>query len=695
MQVRETTLQELIGGPKQFRVPLFQRTYTWRTIDHAQLWNDILSQYDDLIQADAEGVAPPIGGHFIGSFVLAPTASNAALPAFLVVDGQQRLTTLLLALCALREVAAAGDPQAGDRITKQFLVNEYAEHEDKWKFVPTEQDRKSFFACIDGHTPTAGDLIGSAYRFFEQQLAMPGPDEEPLNYRVVEQVIVSKLTIIDITAQHGDNVYRIFESLNATGVGLTQADLLRNYLFMLLPTRGNAVYREVWLPMQDRLGVENLEGLARVDLRRRGIDVREDEVYRTQQARLEPLAHDEAAVEAEVRDLAIQANRYSKILEPATEPNAQIRRGLAFLQRWGAATAYPLVMYLYEKRDEGVIDDDQMGEILLNVEGFLVRRLLVGVQSRNLNRIFVQLVSYLRQHSDEPVLDAIRYQLSTERKYWASDDDVRTAARKRTFYQFGRATQRRMVLERLEESYGHKEQGELAALQVSVEHIMPQSLSVEWAEMLKASGEDPGQVHRELVHTLGNLTLSGYNSELSNIPFERKQQIYEASHLSLNEDLTSQDTWSRTEIEARADELAERAISIWPGPVPGASDPSGTFDWSRVHAAIASIPDGCWTTYGDLAVLGGTSAQAVGNHIASLPSIPKAYRVLTADGAISQGFHWSSPSDSRQPIEVLEEEGISFSEDGHADPARRASSDELLLLLGQLDVEDLIEEETV
>jgi alkylated DNA nucleotide flippase Atl1 len=695
MQVRETSLQELIGGPKQFRVPLFQRTYTWRSIDHAQLWNDILNQYDDLVHADAAGAVPAVGGHFIGSFVLAPTASNAALPAFLVVDGQQRLTTLLLALCALREVAASSDPQAADRITKQFLINEYAENDDKWKFVPTEQDRKSFFACIEGHIPASSDLIVSAYHFFEQQLALPGPDEEPLNYRVVEQVIVSKLSIIDITAQHGDNIYRIFESLNATGVGLTQADLLRNYLFMLLPTRGNAVYKEVWLPMQESLGVENLEGLARVDLRRRGTDVREDEVYRTQQARLEPLAHDEAAIEAEICDLAVRANHYQKLLEPLSEPHPQIRRGLTFFQRWGANTAHPLVMFLYEKRDEGVIDDDQFGVALLNVESFLVRRLLVGVQSRNLNRIFIQLVIYLRQHPEEPILEAVRYQLSTERKYWASDDDVRTAARRRTFYQFGRALQRRMVLERLEESYGHKEQGELAVLQVSVEHIMPQSLSVEWAEMLKSSGEDPGQVHRELVHTLGNLTLSGYNSELSNIPFERKQQIYEASHLSLNKDLTNQGSWGRAEVEARADELAEMAISIWPGPVPGASEPGGTFDWSRVHVAIASIPDGCWTTYGDLAVLGGTSAQAVGNHIAALPSILKAYRVLTAEGKISEGFRWYSPSDTRDPQKVLGAEGITFSDDGRADPGRRASSDDLLSLVGQLDLEDLIEGETV
>ena len=129
-------------------------------------------------------------------------------------------------------------------------------------------------------------------------MALPGPDDEPLDLALLESVIVSKLAIVDITAQHGDNVHRIFESLNATGVGLTQADLLRNYMFMLLPTRDKVVYEEVWRPMQELLGADNLEGLARVDLRRRGIDVRDDDVYRAQQARLQPIEHDEAEVEA-------------------------------------------------------------------------------------------------------------------------------------------------------------------------------------------------------------------------------------------------------------------------------------------------------------------------------------------------------------------------------------------------------------
>jgi len=692
VQVKETTLQELIGGSKQFRVPLFQRTYSWRLQDHARFWRDILSQYGHLRQAMDSGTAKT-GGHFIGSFVLAPSPSPAATPAFLVVDGQQRLTTLLLALCALRGAAAPTDPQAQERITNLFLINQYCEGELRWKFVPTEQDRPSFFGCVEGHVPSSEDLVVVAFRFYERQLALPGPDEEPLDYRLLEQVVVSRLSIVDITTEKSDNVYRIFESLNATGVGLTQGDLLRNYFFMLLPTRGADVYKHVWLPMEKELGTANLEGLARVDLLRRGIDVREDDVYREQQTRFDNLGTSEAVVEAEIRDLALRATHYAKIIQPEKEPDDAVHRHLAFFQRWKATTTHPLIMFLYDLLDAGVMDASQMAEILLNVESFLVRRLLVGVQSRNLNRIFVQLVQYLRQHPDEPTLATVRYQLSGERKYWATDDELKSAVQHRPFYHVGRAIQRRMVLERLEESFDHKEQGELAALPLSVEHIMPQSLSAAWMELLAASGEDPAALHSELLHTLGNLTLSGYNGELSNDPFERKQQIYDASLLSLNHELGGHQGWARSDIEQRGRDLADRAIHIWPAPVPGVAEATGTFDWSRVHAAIASIPDGWWTTYGDLGQIAGTSGQAVGYHVANAPSLPKAYRVLTSEGKISEGFHWASPDDARDPLVLLESEGVLFS-NGHADPARHATAEELLRLMGQLDVEDLIEEGT-
>jgi uncharacterized protein with ParB-like and HNH nuclease domain len=201
MRVTETTLQELVGGPKQFRVPLFQRTYTWKERDHAQLWRDILAQYE----LSRPGAAPTNGqdGHFIGSFVLAPTPAPATLPAYLVVDGQQRLTTLTLALCALRDASAAEDASAFDRITNQYLVNQYAkETQDQWKFVPTEDDRHEYFACVKANHAGAGKgLISKAYRFFEVQMALPGPDDEPLDLALLESIIVSKLAIVDITTR--------------------------------------------------------------------------------------------------------------------------------------------------------------------------------------------------------------------------------------------------------------------------------------------------------------------------------------------------------------------------------------------------------------------------------------------------------------------------------------------------------------
>jgi alkylated DNA nucleotide flippase Atl1 len=693
MRVTETTLQELVGGPKQFRVPLFQRTYTWKERDHAQLWRDILGQYEVSLPGAPFGHGQD--GHFIGSFVLAPTPSSATLPAYLVVDGQQRLTTLTLALCALRDAAAAHDPTAFDRITNQYLINQYAkEASDRWKFVPTEDDRKEYFACIKADHAGAGKgLISKAYRFFEVQMALPGPDDQPLDLALLESVIVSKLAIVDITAQQGDNVHRIFESLNATGVGLTQADLLRNYMFMLLPSRDRVVYEEVWRPMQELLGADNLEGLARVDLRRRGLDVRDDDVYRAQQARLQPIEHDEAAVEAQIRDLAARAVHYRRILVPSQEPHAGVRRGLEFLARWKATTTHPLVMFLYELRDEDRLAADEMADILLNLESFLVRRLLVGVSTKNLNRIFIQMVGPLRQ-TDGSMLDAVRHQLSTERKFWATDEEIRTAARSRPFYYYGRAEQRRMVLERLEESYGHREQAGLSALSLSVEHILPQSLSAEWITELTDAGDDAEAVHRELVHTLGNLTLTAYNSELSNKPFERKQQIYGDSHLSLNKDLVAHSRWCLSQIETRAAELAERAIKIWPAPVAGVADAAQGFDWSRMHAAIAAIPDGRWTAYADLAALAGTAAQAVGNHIATNPSLAKAYRVMTIDGRVSEGFAWSDPTDSRDPIDVLRAEGVQFDETGRATAECRLTADDLQALLGWFDPGDDLPDES-
>jgi uncharacterized protein with ParB-like and HNH nuclease domain len=246
MHAKETQLKELLVGEKQFHVPLFQRRYTWGLEQHTQLWRDIMTQYEALAAAQLEGrVAHFNGTHFIGSFVLAPTNTGASHVArFLVVDGQQRLTTLTLALCALRdawgEIDHEGAQRSVEEINELYLINKFRSGAERFKLLPTQNDRPAYFALIDGvSTGSAeGSLLDEAYRFFLAKISetMAAEEEDAIELDRLKTVLVGQLSVVDITADPDDNVHRIFESLNATGVELDQGDLLRNYIFMLLPT---------------------------------------------------------------------------------------------------------------------------------------------------------------------------------------------------------------------------------------------------------------------------------------------------------------------------------------------------------------------------------------------------------------------------------------------------------------------------
>ncbi|HCF99015.1 MAG TPA: hypothetical protein DEV93_00560 [Chloroflexi bacterium] len=316
MKAGETNLNELIvRGDRQYQVPLYQRPYTWGEENWKQLWADLLNQYYVLKSGSSQLRQ---SAHFFGSFVLAPfnvTARSAA--SFLVVDGQQRLTTVFLLLAALRDTAAAGDSAEFDRY-QGLLTNERARRdEDRPRLVPTQSDRPAFQAVVEGRPQDAGgSKIGQAYRYFLAQLAKDDEDGDTFDADQMQRVVLDRLAIVEITADRDDNPHRIFESLNARGVPLTQADLLRNYIFMLLPTRGERLYRDVWLPMQEALGPDHMVGLARVDLQRRGVDANLGDVYRLQQERLSAFSDDEALLEAEVRDFALRSQYYRCFVEP-------------------------------------------------------------------------------------------------------------------------------------------------------------------------------------------------------------------------------------------------------------------------------------------------------------------------------------------------------------------------------------------
>lgn len=664
----ETTLQHLLEGSKQYRVPLYQRTYSWETKQLRQLWEDVVGLAEDRVTRDST--------HFIGSVVLAPSPGNGptGVPQYLVVDGQQRLTTLTLLLCAIRDHRAAHeDPIHRGRMNDLYLTNPYKPEAQRLKVMPTQTDREAYQACVDS-TPHAGgrDSIGAAYRFFAAKLVELDDPDDPFDIERLENAVISGLTLVSITTNHGDNAHRIFESLNNTGAALSQADLLRNYLFMRLPTRGEQVYRSLWLPLQDQLKTaKNLELLFWLDLVQDDARVKQTDTYSGQQDRLDRLEGEEA-IEADVARLCGLGALLHTILTPETESHAGVRTRLQRLDEWGTTTVYPLLLHLLDRRRQGTATSDEIASAMLYVESFFVRRQIIGRATAGINRILLQLVTEMDR--TRPVDLAVHDYLSTGRKHYADDDEIRTLIRTVPYYLNGRAKQRTSILRWLEAEHGSKEPVDLSSL--TIEHVLPQTSTDEWEQAVSPDlepGETYEQVHNALVHTLGNLTLTGYNSELSNSPFDVKRAQLDKSGLVMNQDIAAQSEWGRPQIHARADALAERIIATWPGPLAGAK-PGTNVQWNLMNTALAAMPAGSWTTAGDIAAVVGTTTQAVLARLGSVPT-PHAHRVLQAGGLLSD--------DSR---DLLRAEGLEFDEHGRASLEQRLSFEDLAEASG-LDLE--------
>lgn len=509
----ETSLQKLLEGTKQYQVPLYQRTYQWGIDQLRRLWGDVAALAEDR-GAQGSGVT-----HFIGSLVLAPSPAlgPTGVQGFLVVDGQQRLTTLTLLLCAIRDHRAATETrQHFDRINEKYLINKWEDGAPA-KLMPTQADRGSYLACVHA-SPQAGgdDAVGAAYRFFRARLLDLDDPDDLLDIQRVEEAVISGLSVVAVTAQQGDNAHRIFESLNNTGLRLTQGDLLRNYLFMRLPARGEHVYRTLWLPLQDLLSSDDLELLFWLDLVQRDETVKQGDTYAVQQARLDRLG-DEDAVEREIARLAQLGRLLATILDPDQEPHPGVRSGLQRLDAWGTTTVYPILLHLLERRARGAADDAQVVAALGWLESYLVRRVVSGKATSNLNRILLRAAPEIA--GKDPVDAALRTYLSTGRKFWATDTQIRQAARTVSYYWSGRAAQKALILRWLEESLGSKEPVIFKGL--TLEHVLPQTATAAWQAMLAedlADGEELETVYQSLLHTIGNITLTGYNTKLEQQP---------------------------------------------------------------------------------------------------------------------------------------------------------------------------------
>jgi len=543
MKASESKLQQILEGTKQYVVPLYQRTYSWKKSEWEIFWNDLLELYE------RDNPRP----HFLGSIVTMPiTSVPEGINKYLLIDGQQRLTTIFILLSVIRDAATKSEEnetQISEEINDTFLVNRFKKNLDRYKLQPTKKDCEAFYHIIQSQSLIPESIISECYSFFEKKIKQIKIDLEKL-----KQVVCSNLSIISIVLNQDDDPYLVFESLNAKGKSLTQADLIRNYFFMLINEENQeTVYTHSWYPMETLLE-DNLTEFIRHYLTKDGREVKQNDVYFEIKSNI-----NQNNVHSKIENIVKFSEYYSKLINPDLEENEKIRNSLLRLNRLEVLTIYPFLLNCYDDWKESKITGEDFQEILQTLENFLLRRFVCNVQTRGLNRIFSVLYSQISKEitlNSNKLVEQLKLSLQTHD--YPNDIEFKKNLVTIKLYGGNRSEKGKIILESLEKSFNHKEQVSLD--KVSIEHIMPQTITSWWKIHL---GEDWAITHDLLVHTIGNLTLTGYNPELYNGDFYTKKNHFKKSHVNLNQYFSDKDCWRREDIETRSEYLADIALQIW------------------------------------------------------------------------------------------------------------------------------------
>lgn len=549
MEARPSKITEFFDGTKQMMVPLFQRSYEWTAKDWETLWTDLLEQYE---RSEEDTVAT----HFTGAIVTAPARSvPVGVSKFLVIDGQQRLTTVAVLICAMRTFL---DPESKEykRLTK-LLINEHYDELDYFKLLPTQPDRPAFQALVAAK-PQSGTRFTEALEFFKNKIAGTDSDGEKLDLDRLTNAIQNRLTVVAIHLGDADDPYLIFESLNAKGAPLTQADLIRNYLLLRLHSNAQQEsYEEAWLPMQALLPGEHLTEFMRQFLMMTGEEVAKSAIYSVLKRRL--LSVSDASIASELQRMQQASRLYAEIVGLKKPVDENIATGLGRLRRWDIATANPFVLKLVEAKSNGAVSAADVAKCLATVESFAVRRTVCGVPTNQLKRIFLSVAKEM-PNADIPAWLTKTLATGTSGRRWPKDEEFKESLLRYRAYA-PPIDRCKFLLETLEEHHGHKEPAIFES--ATIEHVMPQTLNAEWRTMLGAGAND---IYEKWLDLLGNLTLTGYNSELSNDPFPKKKARLSESHFEMNKWIAARDQWTDTELRERTELVFMKAKAIWPRP---------------------------------------------------------------------------------------------------------------------------------
>jgi uncharacterized protein with ParB-like and HNH nuclease domain/predicted transport protein len=559
MKATEAKLLDFLRKSPQFVIPIYQRTYSWTEKECRQLWDDILRT----------GSNDSVSVHFIGSIVyiekgLSQVSSQSPL---LVIDGQQRLTTVTLLIAALAKALGDVEPVDGfspRKLRNYYLLNPEEEGERRYKLLLSQTDKTTLISILaSNETPKEPSVrVTQNFTHFEAWIGGYKSDLTAICKGL------AKLVVVDIALNRDqDNPQLIFESMNSTGRELSQADLIRNFVLMgLEPHLQTHLYEQYWRPMEVGFGQQAYSAQFDSFMRhylivKTGEIPNVNEVYEAFKKHARSTEAAKAGVEVLVKDIRDFA-RYFCAIALEAEPNPELKAAFDDIRELKVDVAYPFLMELYSDYAAGILPTSDFVAAVRLVDAYVFRRYVCSVPTNSANKTFATFAKALKK---DHYLESIRAHFLGMSSYRRFPDDEEFSRELQTRDVYTGNTRRNYWLRRLE-NFDRKER--VPVNEYTIEHILPQNenLSHQWRAAL---GPEWERIRNTWLHTIGNLTLTGYNSEYSDRPFTEKRDMkggFKESPLRLNEDLRLLDQWNEDAIQARAARLAEKALQVWPAP---------------------------------------------------------------------------------------------------------------------------------
>jgi uncharacterized protein with ParB-like and HNH nuclease domain len=565
MKANETNLNKFLSqNDTQFVIPVYQRNYDWKHSQCKQFIDDILEVGDN----------KNIPAHFLGSIVYVhdDLYTTGEIDELVIIDGQQRLTTLTLVYIVLYKLAQKlEDGSLENRINETYLINKFAEDEEKLKLRPTENNDVAlkFLLSQDGNEDFQEfSKLVENYNYLESRINRQ-------NYKVVLHGI-DKLVFVEISLdRRNDNPQKIFESLNSTGLELSQADLIRNYILMGLDNKTQKnIYENYWKKIE-HLAKDNDSNESRVSDFMRDYLTNENKkipikkrVYEEFKAKYP--VQNVHALKKELGRIKLFTKYYNKLINPENEDDKEIKEQINYIKKLGSNVTYPFLLRIYDDFEKDIIDKKVFINVLETVQSFVWRRFIISLPSNSLNKIFMRLYEDVNLNNYlESIQIALLKKKGTQR--FPRNTEVKNALKEKDIYS-SKARNRLYLLERLE-NYKNRETVEISDnSNIIVEHIFPQNPDPRWENMLQK--DEYNELEEKYINTLANLTLSGNNGSLGNRYFtdkrdmniDGKEQGYKFSRLWLNKYLSAINEWNIEKLDERFGLLIKRFFKIWQFP---------------------------------------------------------------------------------------------------------------------------------